>query len=193
MATNVVHERSDATMAWTNGTGSAVASGAVVDLGWGFGIAAAAIADGEVGSVYTEGVFTIAKATGASTGFAQGRPVGWSEANSNCIRDCTRHIGMCFEAAGDNDTTVNIALNRGRPDKVIVHAATSGEATANLADIDTGWGEAPRVAHADRRSSAGLQGDPLTVTFLSGGDLGKVRVAATDIVAADIITLHVSL
>ena len=68
---------------WTNSTGSNVSSGAVVQVGFSsLGIALVDIANSATGSVAVEGVFKLAKTTGA---IAQGGKVWWDATNSYCV------------------------------------------------------------------------------------------------------------
>jgi len=62
-------------VAWTNGTGSAVVSGQVVAMSHTLGVAAVDIADGESGTVYIEGVFSVPKVSAAV--FAAGEKLVW--------------------------------------------------------------------------------------------------------------------
>lgn len=68
MSTNYV--QAGATMEWANGTGSDVSKDDVVVIGNTIAIAAVDIADGESGTLNTEGVFTVPKVSAAV--FTQG-------------------------------------------------------------------------------------------------------------------------
>lgn len=96
---------------WTNGTGAAVASNAVVVVGLlGLGIALADIASTAVGSVQREGVFRLAKAAGALT---QGQKVWWDATNSNLVNAPAKNawfLGYAFRAAASGDTTADVRL-----------------------------------------------------------------------------------
>lgn len=63
MATNYLHD--GVVLDWTNGTGSDVASGAVVVIGNILGVALVDIADTATGSVQIQGVFTLPKVSAA--------------------------------------------------------------------------------------------------------------------------------
>ena len=68
MATNYVQEGS--TLDYTNSTGSDIASGDVVVVGGTLAVALVDIANGDSGTVATDGVFTVPKVSGAV--FSQG-------------------------------------------------------------------------------------------------------------------------
>lgn len=109
MAQNHVQEGK--VMPWTNGTGSAVASGDVVLIGTKIGVALGDIANGAVGSVAVDEVYEIAKA--APLVLAQGAAVYWDAAdeNVNATESGNTYGGYAFEAAASADTTVKIKLN----------------------------------------------------------------------------------
>jgi predicted RecA/RadA family phage recombinase len=82
MAKNYIQE--GCTLNWTNGTGSAVASGAPVVVGnRQLAIALVAIAAAAVGSVALEGVFELAKDTSQAT--TDGHKLWWDAANSKIV------------------------------------------------------------------------------------------------------------
>lgn len=116
-------------MAWTNATGSAVASGDVVQVGYDqLGVAMLDIASTVTGSVSIEGVHTLTKTTGAIT---QGAKVWWDAANEYCVNAPTLtswFIGTAHKAAGSSDTTVDVQL---RP------FANEGPRTVTLAATGT--------------------------------------------------------
>ncbi len=68
---------------WTNGTGAAVASGQMVKIGNILGVALGAIANGAVGNVAIEGVFSGIPKVSAAV-FAKGEKLIWDvSANTN--------------------------------------------------------------------------------------------------------------
>lgn len=93
-------------------SGTDIVSGQLVVIGAIAGVALADIADGDTGSVQTQGVFTLAKATGAIT---QGAKVYYSSANSNITTTASGNtlVGVAASAQESADTTVNILLNVG--------------------------------------------------------------------------------
>lgn len=120
MATTAVAEGK--TINWTNG-GSAVTSGAVVVIGSNgdamLGVAHDDIANGAVGVVHIEGVFSVAKVSAAV--IAQGEYVIWDTSASafddNAATPATGDVSdgaVAWEAAGNGVTTMNIKLT-GRP------------------------------------------------------------------------------
>jgi len=119
MATNFVQE--GGTISWTNGTGDAVVSGQVVAIGNILGVAAVDIANGAVGTVYVEGVFTCPKASGATThDFAQGAAVYWDASAGKFEKTGTGTLAtgdlsgsaVAWEAAASTATTAKIKINQ---------------------------------------------------------------------------------
>lgn len=112
---------------WSNATGSNVASGAVVQVGLAqLGIALVDIANGASGSVAVDGVFSLAKTTGA---IAQGGKVWWDAVNSYCVNAPTLtafFVGYATVAAGTNDATVKVALEEFHAEgpRIVTLAAT---------------------------------------------------------------------
>lgn len=98
-------------IAWTNGTGSAVASGDVVQVGYKqLGVALVDIASTATGSVAVDGVFSLAKTTGAIT---QGAKVWWDASNEYCVNAPTLtgwFVGYAHKAALSGDATVDVSL-----------------------------------------------------------------------------------
>ena len=101
---------------WTNGTGSAVASGDVVVVGNIIGVAAVDIADGASGSVAIEGVYTVPKVSGAV--IAQGESLTWDasagafddNAATPGTGDVTGPPAVAAEAAGNGVTSFDVKL-----------------------------------------------------------------------------------
>lgn len=96
---------------WTNSTGSAVASGDVVQVGYQqLGVALVDIAASAAGAVALDGVFALTKTTGAIT---QGAKVWWDAVNKYCVNAPTLtswFVGYAALAAGSSDTTVSVSL-----------------------------------------------------------------------------------
>lgn len=86
-----------------------VANGDVVDLSTRIGVAGDDIAKGATGPVYVEGVFEIAKATGAIT---LGAAVYFDKTNKNISTTSSGNTpaGYAFAAAASADTTVLVKL-----------------------------------------------------------------------------------
>lgn len=116
---------------WTNGTGSAVSSGDVVQVGFKqLGVALADIASTAVGTVAVDGVFELAKASGAIT---QGAKLWWDAVAENVINAPTISswfIGYAAKAAGSSDATVKVALEEFccEGPRVVTLAATGTQA-----------------------------------------------------------------
>ena len=99
---------------WTNGTGSAVASGAVVAVGQMLGVALVDIANGATGSVQIKGVFEVPKVSGAV--IAAGESLVWdvsaSAFDDNAATPATGDISgppaVAVEAAGNGVTSINV-------------------------------------------------------------------------------------
>src|SRR5688500_6578256 len=103
---------------WPNATGSAVLSGAVVPIKHMLGIALTDIANGAVGAVAIEGVFTVPKASGAV--FVVGEKLIWDQSAGNfddsAATPATGDItgGVVALAAGANgETTAVVKLTPG--------------------------------------------------------------------------------
>ena len=99
-------------VAWTNGTGSDVASGAVVTVGsYGHGVATVAIANGATGSVAVSGVHKLTK-YGTSNAITQGQKVWWDATNGcmNVPSNGDTFIGYAELAASATATTAYIRL-----------------------------------------------------------------------------------
>jgi len=102
---------------YVNGTGSAISSGAPVDLTDRVGIAAVAIASLATGIVYTVGQFKLAK--NSETSFAQGADVDWDTSESQCdelgagASGDFLHIGKCMKAVTTESyliVDINVAI-----------------------------------------------------------------------------------
>jgi len=129
MATNFVQEGN--TINWLNGTGNAVVSGQVVQVGFrGLGIALGDIASTATGSVMVDGVFELAKDTGDA--LLIGGQVWWD--GDKCYNDVAANrwfIGNAAEAAGSADTTCKVKLGRfvdEGPRFLTLHASTTPQA-----------------------------------------------------------------
>ena len=100
---------------WTNGTGSAVSAGGVVNLTDRIGIAAVDIANGATGTVYTKGVYKLLKK--AATAFVAGADVDWDVSESQCdelgvgVAGDILHIGKCVKAPATSATYMEVEIN----------------------------------------------------------------------------------
>ncbi len=90
-----------------------VASGGGALVGATFGVAVTTVANGAVASFATEGVFTLTKATGASSGGAQGALAYWNNTNKNvtAVSSGNTKIGVFMATCADADTTCRVRLN----------------------------------------------------------------------------------
>lgn len=112
MATNYVQPGK--VIDWVNGTGSDVASGAVVKMGNTLGVALVAIANGATGAVSVVGVFTVPKVTAAV--IAQGESLTWDVSAgkfddnlaSPATGDVTGAAAFAAESAGNSATTLKV-------------------------------------------------------------------------------------
>jgi predicted RecA/RadA family phage recombinase len=97
-------------MPWTNGTGTDVASGDVVDLPNMIGVALGDIADGDNGDLAVTEVWALPKE--AALAIDQGDQVYW-DATAGEIDKTNTNIaaGKAFAAAAADDTTVAVKLN----------------------------------------------------------------------------------
>ena len=82
-------------------------------IGATFGVAVTDLANGEVGTFALEGVFTLAKATGASTGGAQGAKAYWVAASKSVSAASSGNtlIGVFTATCADADATCSVRLN----------------------------------------------------------------------------------
>lgn len=173
-------------------TGSAIASGAVVDMGGRFGMAHTAIAatSGE-GICFTAGGYDLAKATHATDkAFAVGEPVYWDATNSRCDKAGTsgaKYIGVCREAAASTATTVLVDINAPRESNEVKIVVDTTAAALNGADgqisIPTGRTVAPsyyqvQVYNASGRQQSGYDVDLATTpgTIIVKGLNGGVQL-----------------
>ena len=137
MATNFVQEGN--VLNWYNGTGNAVVSGQVVQVGQrGLGVALVDIASAATGSVMVDGVFELAKDT--ADALTVGAPVWWD--GTKCYNDVGLgrwYIGTAAEAAGATDTTAPVKLGRFVEEgpRVLTLAAT-GNQSIGVADLVSG-------------------------------------------------------
>lgn len=78
-----------------------------------FGVAVADVANGEEGAFCTEGVFTLAKATGSGTGGAQGAKAYWVAASKSVSAASSGNtlIGCFAATCADGDATCSVRLN----------------------------------------------------------------------------------
>jgi predicted RecA/RadA family phage recombinase len=109
MATNPVQEGHYVPLA----APYAVASGGGALVGFIFGIAVTALANGEVGTFSLEGVYILPKATGASTGGSQGAKAYWNNTNKNVTAASAGNslIGAFLTICADSDATCVVLLN----------------------------------------------------------------------------------
>ena len=91
----------------------AVSSGGGALIGATFGVAVTDLANAEVGTFALEGVFTLTKATGASTGGAQGARAYWVAASKSVSAVSTSNtlIGVFTATCADADAIANVRLN----------------------------------------------------------------------------------
>lgn len=119
MATNYVQPGSK--IEWTNGTGSDVASGDVVELGNCIAIAEGDIADTATGIVCLEGVFTVPKVSAAV--FSVGEKLIWDTSagafDDSSATPATGDItgaAVAVIAGADTETTCTVKLTPGNTD-----------------------------------------------------------------------------
>lgn len=123
---------------WTNNSGGAVVSGAPVVIGkQQMGIALVDIASTAIGSVATEGVFSLPKNTAQA--ITQGQRVFWNAATGKVDNIATINayfIGYAVLAQGTSDATVNVDLEEFSEEgpRVLTLAAT-GAQTLNVGDF----------------------------------------------------------
>lgn len=108
---------------------AAVAAGDVVVQGDLIGVARTPIAANALGSLAVEGVFDIAKATGAGSAIAAGVTVYWDAANKVATATSVgnKQLGKVIRASADADATVRVKLDS-------MAAAANNPLTAVIAD-----------------------------------------------------------
>lgn len=91
----------------------AVTSGQGALVGATFGVAVTDIANGATGAFTVSGAFTLTKATGASTGGAQGARAYWNNTNRNVTAASSGNtlIGVFLSTCADGDATCVVRLN----------------------------------------------------------------------------------
>lgn len=106
------------TLVWTNGTGGAVTAGDPVAVGAQIGVAVDDIANGAVGVLCMEGVFTLPKVSAAV--IAAGEEIIWDTSadafDDNAATPATGDVSkacVAWEAAGDGVTTLAVKINTG--------------------------------------------------------------------------------
>ncbi len=98
---------------YTNGTGSAIASGQLVQLGEIHGVAVAEIAVGDTGSLALEGIYTVPKLTGASADATTAGGAVYFSAGSVSGSDSSgtrKKVGHAMAVAAQAATTVAVRL-----------------------------------------------------------------------------------
>lgn len=100
-------------LSWTNGTGSAVSSGALVVVGSMPGVAAVDIANGADGELATEGVYTLPAINTAA--ISQGAPCYYDSSAGKITptAEDNKYIGIAWEAKAETGTTVQVKLGVG--------------------------------------------------------------------------------
>lgn len=187
MAENHVQEGN--IMTWTNGTGSAVASGAVVVVGTLVGIALGAIAAGATGELALVEVWTVAKDT--TVAIDQGAPVYWDATNSKATSkaDGNLPMGHAFAAALQAATTLPVRLGSSRyPSPVIADPGNAGAipvvASGNVAITTT----AAQTRTLANPAAAGIE---LAISLaVDGGDAVITAAAGVNQTGNNTITMN---
>ncbi len=91
----------------------AVSSGGGALVGSIFGVAASDVAGGAEGEFQVEGVFDLARETGADTAWSVGDLIYWDNTNKRATKTSTGNklIGVAVKAAADTDATGRVRLN----------------------------------------------------------------------------------
>ena len=116
-----------------NESGATVSSGSVIIVGKFIGIALGDIEDDATGSVATEGVFELPKATG--TAIAPGDVVTWNTSTKKVTKDVTADviIGVAYSDEASGATTIQVCIDEQPLQAAVVAAIT----TANGSDAGT--------------------------------------------------------
>lgn len=123
------------TIPWTNGTGSSVSSGDVIDLGKRVGIAFGDCADGADVTVGIAGVYNLAKDASV---IAQEVEVYWSVSGSQVTTSPVAgdpRLGIAVKAAATGDSYVDVQINAPRTVGDVTVASGAGDAAANAAAL----------------------------------------------------------
>ena len=97
-------------MPYTNGTGSAISKGTVIELAAMIGVALGDIANGATGELAISEVWQLAKET--SLVITQGDKVYWDATNNRVDKtDTNIPCGLAFASATTDATTVQVLLN----------------------------------------------------------------------------------
>jgi len=91
-----------------------VAAGEVVVQGDLVGVAKQPIPANQLGALAVQGVFDVAKATGAGTSLAAGTTVYWDDAANVATATAAGNklLGKVVKAAGDDDAVVRVRLSQ---------------------------------------------------------------------------------
>ena len=110
MSTNQVQKGDNLTI--SNASGAAYTSGQSVLVGTRLAICGDAIANGATGTAVFRGVFLLTKATGASTGGAQGAIAYWDDTAKKvtAVSTSNTNIGYFAAVCVDGDATANVKL-----------------------------------------------------------------------------------
>lgn len=119
-----------------------VLSGGGVLVGSLFGVAETDIASGATGNIDTEGVFNLAKATGAGTAFAFGDRVFWDDTNKvvTPVASGNTEIGIATAAATTSATLARVRLGLLEPQQLTTFQFT---ALANASVVSQVFAIAP--------------------------------------------------
>jgi predicted RecA/RadA family phage recombinase len=103
------------TMTWTNATGTAVKSGDLVPVGDTFGVAAGDIANGAIGELCMEGVFTLPAVNNAA--FAQGKPVYYAASTGelSLVAEDQKFVGITWAAKAETGATAQVKIGGYHP------------------------------------------------------------------------------
>ena len=132
---------------WTNGTGSDVSSGAVIDLGKRIGVALVDIDNGSIGSVAIWGVYTLPKDTSTLT---QEQEVYYDLTNTQVIGTQTAsnpRAGIVVKAAASGDSYCAVQINAPR---------TVGDTTVDSGAGDAAGNQAAIASLIDELEQAGI-------------------------------------
>lgn len=96
---------------YTNTTGSALASGAMVLIGARVGVVLTNIANGATGAARMRGIFSVAKLSTDTP--AQGALLYWDNTNKRLTTTASGNTlaGYAAKAAGSGTTTVEVSIN----------------------------------------------------------------------------------
>lgn len=174
-------------LTFVNGTGAAIASGAVALLTAGLlGVAQADIPIAGTGVLQVGGVFTVAKQS--SDVMTQGQTVGFDLANQRADSTFAGNL-IVVAAAGNGATTVDVRFPGAPTPLVFKRTVSSGEDAANAVVVNTGMGvtlAGPKLVQIE--STGNVHRSPQgALTWGTSGNVGKLTINDTGLAVSEVV------